>query len=247
MAAGGASFIDALNFHYFNDFHNDWERWDPSSPVRLSGALPAPTCGIVDDGQGTPYDAGGIDVIAKASHIKNRMQTCFGVDKPIWLTETAGPSTTDPLSQQEQARYVPKVYTRALSYGIPSITWFALTTPNHPDGQGLLDDNFNPKPAFYAYQTMTSELMGLAYARTLNVSGLEGYYFTNPANGAEKLVTWGSGTLVIPGAQQVRLVNYDGTQNITISDGGAGDADGSANGSVSVNITADPVYIQVLS
>ena len=174
MAAGGGDFFDALNFHYFQDFHAEWERWDPNSPVRTSGALPAPTCGIVDDNQGTAYYAGGIDVIAKSSHIYNRMKTCFGVDKPIWLTETASPSNQDPLTQQEQARYVPKVYARALSFGIPSITWFALTTPNHPDGQGLLDDDFKPKPAYDAYQTMTSELMGFRYARTLYTSQYRG-------------------------------------------------------------------------
>jgi hypothetical protein len=246
MAAGGGNYIDALNFHYFHDFEAEWIRWDPNSPDRIFGWLPAPTCGDVFDGQGDPYDAGGIDVIAKASHIQNRMKTCFGVDKPIWLTETARRSAdADPGTLDDQARYVPQVYARALSYGIPSITWFALTTPNHPDGQGLLLDDFTPKPAYYAYQTVTTELMGFKYSRALAAPNIEGYYFAKPSAGLEKLLAWGSGTLALTGANQVRVVNYVGSESV-ITDGQPGDMDNIVNGSVSVAISIDPLYLQVI-
>jgi hypothetical protein len=246
MAAGGGDYIDALNFHYFHDFEAEWIRWDPNSEDRILGWIPAPTCGIVDDGQGTPYYAGGVDVIAKASHIQNRIKTCFGVDKPIWLTETAGRSSDLPQSLDEQARYVPQVYARALSYGIPSITWFALTTPNHPDGQGLLLDDFTPKPAYYAYQTMTTELMGFKYSRTLAAANIEGYYFAKPSAGLEKLLAWGSGTLALSGANQVRVVSYTGSESV-ITDGQPGDVDNKVNGSVSIAIGIDPLYLQVIN
>ncbi|UCE01048.1 MAG: cellulase family glycosylhydrolase, partial [Chloroflexota bacterium] len=118
MNYGGGQYIDALNLHFFTDFRAEWDRWNPQSQDRLSGWLPAPTCGVVDNGQGTAYEVEGFDVVAKISHFRNRMNACFGVSKPIWLTEVAGHGyTDDQTSLIEQARYVIQVYARALSTG----------------------------------------------------------------------------------------------------------------------------------
>ena len=87
MENGGGLFIDALNFHFFTEFHAEWERWNPNSQDRRNGWLPAPTCGIVDDGVGTPYEVEGFDVVAKITHYRNRMNVCYGVSKPVWVTE----------------------------------------------------------------------------------------------------------------------------------------------------------------
>ncbi len=238
MEAGGGDYVDTLTFHYFPDFHAEWERWVPHGNP--------PTCGIVDDGQGTPYEAWGKDLIAKTNHFRNRMATCFGVNKPVWVTELAehGYANT-PSSLVQQARYVIQGYTRGLAAGVENITWYALVTINDSYEQGLLFDDWTPKPAFYAYQTLTSELTGYEYAHTLDTPAVEGYVFRNPC-GQEKTVAWGSGRLTFAPADQLRVADREG--NVTfIVDGGAGDADGAQNGTVELQLTADPVFAQVTS
>jgi hypothetical protein len=242
MESGGGSYFDVLNFHYFPDWHAEWERWDPASEDRRFGWIPAPTCGDLFDGQGTAYEAWGVDLIAKTTHFRNRMATCFGLNKPVWVTELAEhgyPNNPDSLAQQ--ARYVIRGYARGLAAGVENITWYALVTPNDSYHQGLLFDDLTPKPAFYAYKTMTAELRGYAYARTLNVPNVEGYVFATPC-GHEKTVAWGSGRLTFPGGR-LRVVDRWGNETF-IADGGAGDADGAQNGIVTLQLSADPVFAQ---
>ncbi|MBN1888384.1 MAG: hypothetical protein JW850_10350 [Thermoflexales bacterium] len=252
MANGGGAFADALNFHYFPDFHAEWERWDPRSADRRNGWLPAPTCGDVLDGQGTPYEAGGLDLMAKFSHFRNRMRTCFGVDKPVWVTELAEHGYANlPDSLARQARYVIQGHVRGLAAGAENITWYALTTPNDYHQQGLLFTDWSPKPSFYAYQALTAELAGYEYARergvwaydssTLGFSySVEAYVFANAA-GHEKTVAWGSGQLDFSSAQ-VRVVDRWGNVSF-VADGGAGDVDGAQNGAVTLQLSADPVFV----
>lgn len=181
MAAGGGDHIDVLNFHYFPDFHAEWERWDPNSEDRRRGWLPAPTCGDLFDGQGTAYEAWGIDLIAKTTHFRNRMAACFGVHKPVWVTELAEHGySNNPASLVQQARYVIQGYARGLAAGVENITWYALVTVNDAHEHGLLFDDFTPKPAFYAYQTLTAELAGYTYARMLSVPGCGGLRLCYP-------------------------------------------------------------------
>jgi hypothetical protein len=260
MAAGGGGYIDALNFHFFTDFRHEWERWDPNHPDRLNGWIPAPTCGNYFDGSGQEYSAWGEDLVAKATHISNRMSTCFGVNKPIFLTETsAGSYENIPEGLQFQAHYVTKTYARGISLGIPSITWYAITTPNEPYDHGLIYSDFSPKPAFYAYKTVTVELGGNVYKRSLDHPYLEGYYFRTPI-GKEKLIVWldylwaepevfvmpPPRPLDISPANQVRVVDYLGALKY-VDDGGPQDMDGAVNGSIRLNISINPVYIVITS
>jgi hypothetical protein len=245
MAAGGASYFDALNFHYFPDFHAEWdEQWNPPNPP--------PTCGPIRDGLDWTYDYSGIDVIAKKNHFTNRMKTCFGVNKPVWLTEVGahgelGLPDPDPHSLSNQARYVIKGHTRALAAGVQNITWYALATPNDPYEQSLLfNDSLTPKPAYYTYQTMTSELKDFRYNRTLNLPGGEAYVFQKKCVG-EKTVAWGNNVpITFSPASSLRVVNFLGYES-TVTDGGSGDIDLTHNGSVQLLITADPVFINVIS
>jgi hypothetical protein len=246
MAVGGGDYVDAVSFHYFPDWHAEWERWDPDSLDRQMGWLPAPTCGDLFDGQGVVYEAWGKDLIAKTTHFRDRLRTCFGVDKPVWVTELAEHGYAgDPDSLAQQARYVIQGYVRGLAAGVENITWYALTTPNDSYEQGLLFDDWTPKPGFYAYRTLTSELAGYAYARTLDVGGVEGYVFRNPCD-QEKVVAWGSGWLILEPAGRLRVVDREGSVTFIV-DGGTGDLDGVRNGAVELQLSADPVFVQVIS
>jgi hypothetical protein len=124
---------------------------------------------------------------------------------------------------------------------VENITWYALATPSDSYEQGLLHDDFTPKPAFYAYKTMTAELRGYTFAKTLDAPNVEGYLFRNPC-GKEKTVAWGSGTLPFAPAVQLRVVDREG--NVTfIQDGDAGDEDGMEDGTVELQLSADPVFV----
>jgi O-glycosyl hydrolase len=251
MAAGAAQYLDVTNLHYFVDFHKEWERWDPNSEDRRNGWLNAPTCGDVFDGLGDEYYAGGIDVIAKITHFRNRLSTCFGVNKPLWVTELAAPG--DPgndNSLAQQARYVIQVYSRGLSAGVRNLSWFALVTPPDDDGtQGLLyyddSDQLVAKPSFYAYKTMTSQLAGWQYAYSLAVPDVEGYVFKTPQE-KKRTVAWANGDplepayLAFPGTTELDVADRWGNHTY-IQDGSAADADGVQNGSVTLQLPGVPV------
>ena len=134
-------------------------------------------------------------------------------------------------------------YARGLTAGVGNITWYALTTPSDPYEQGLLFDDWTPKPAFYAYQTLTSELGGYEYVRTLNVPDVEGYVFQDLSL-QEKTVAWGSGTLTFVPAGQLRVVDREGSV-VSVVDGGEGDVDGVENGTVELQLSSEPVFVTV--
>jgi hypothetical protein len=234
MVHGGGEYIDVLNFHYFPDFHAEWERWVPwGNP---------PTCGTVDDGQGAAYDAWGIDLIAKTAHFRNRMSVCHNVEKPIWVTELAEHGYSgDPSSLTQQARYVIQGYTRGLAAGVENITWYALVTPNDSYEQGLLFEDWSPKPAYSAYQTLAVELAGYEYAHTLVGDNLEGYVFQTPCQRV-KTVAWGNGELTFAPVGRLRIVDREG--NVTlVTDGDPDDLDGAQNGTIQLRLSDDPVFI----
>jgi len=254
MENGGGNYIDVLNFHFFTDFHAEWDRWNPKSLDRINGVIPAPTCGLVDDGIGTDYSIEGFDVIAKTTHFKNRMDVCYGILKPIWITEvSAHGDPDDPDSMINQSRYVIMVYVRALSTGVKNITWFSLDQPPYdPNEQALLSPDFSPKPAFFTYQTLTREMRGFfEYIKDRNVcfwdnSGVscpvEAYIFRNNSR-EEKTVAWGTEVLSFQ-ADQLRVVDRSGGEAF-IKDGGDGDMDGLENGTISLQLTADPVFVSI--
>jgi O-glycosyl hydrolase len=240
MANDGDQYIDALNIHYFPDFHNEWERWTTGNK---------PTCGNVEDGLGDPYDAVGVDIIAKASHFRNRMSTCFEVNKPLWITELAEHGVvTDTASLNQQARYVIQGNVRSLAAGAKKIVWYALTTPSDAYDQALLFTDLSPKPAFTAFKTLSTELRDYQYLATVNAPNVEGYVFSALAQ-ANKTVAWvsgvSSGVLTLTPASQVRVVDRDG-HVVTVNDGSISDLDLSINGTIQLRMTIEPLFIQVI-
>jgi hypothetical protein len=269
-AAGAANYMDAVNFHYFKDFAAEWQRWTQGNP---------PTCGInsIRDPNGLPYSAYGLDVVAKGSHFLNRLKTCFNVNKPLWITEVGmhgiDASTPDPTGNlnlrrtingqtlENQAKYVFMVYARGLSLGAENITWYALKIiPNITgnDYQGLLYDSRDPgkentpKPAYYAFQTLTRELNGFKFNATLSASpNTEAYSFINPCLGT-KIIAWANQSTPIPyvinGVKSIQLVYRPqavGVQDIIIVDGDNNDLDKTVNGSITINLGVEPVIVQL--
>ncbi|PWB54482.1 MAG: hypothetical protein C3F13_06935 [Anaerolineales bacterium] len=226
MLLDGGGYMDAFNFHYFPDFAPEWERWN---------IPPRPTC--YEDG--ISYTAGGIDILAKRNYFNNRMNTCYQVYKPIWLTETGQHGYTgDEGSLRNQAYYVIKGYTRGLAAGIKNITWYELADNLDGFGQSLLYPDLSIKPGFTTYKTMVEALKGYRYLRTLDISGGEGYVFSNSC-GQEKIFAWGSDVpMIIPQAKMVKITDYLG-QVTQIWDGGPGDGDNKTNGAIQIQLVQD--------
>jgi hypothetical protein len=143
------------------------------------------------------------------------------------------------------------VYARALSAGVQNVTWFSLDPPPYdPYGQALLNPDFSPKPAFFAYQTLTREMDGYyEYSHNQNICSwnndgascsVEAYTLKDGSNN-EKTVAWGSEILSLQ-ADQLRVVDRNGNES-TIMDGGEGDQDGLLNGTVEVMLSEEPVFI----
>jgi hypothetical protein len=243
MENGGGNYLDIQNIHYFTDFRKEWERWNSKDP----------TCGLVEDDAGLTYDGSGIDVIAKAKHYKNRMLVCHAVDKPLWITEIAASSGRENNHDLDwQARYVPQVYARSLSVQVGNISWYGLTTPNQADEQGLLYEDFSPKPSFFAYQAMTKQLDGSRFHRTLSAPGIEGYAF-RMGTGVEKLLLWKLESLTaisseynLTPATRVLVVDYLGNEKIIV-DGGTEDLDGLLNRMIKLQVTEDPIYVTIIA
>jgi hypothetical protein len=151
----------------------------------------------------------------------------------------------NPGSLARQARYVIQGAVRALAAGAEHVTWFALTAPNDSgDHLDLLYNDWTPKPAFYAYQALTSELTGYGYMRALDVSRGEGYVFEN-ASGQERTVAWGRSTLTFGRANRLRVVDREGDVS-TIRDGSSQDEDGAQNGEIELQLSDNPVFVTVV-
>jgi hypothetical protein len=199
----------------------------------------------VENGPGPYYDAVGVDIIAKISHFRNRMSTCFGVNKPLWVTELAEHGyVNDPEWLNRQARYVIQGNVRSLAAGAEKIVWYALSTPGDPNGQALLFADLSPKPAFTAFKTLSTELRDYQYLATVNTPNVEGYVFSALAQ-ANKTVAWGSGVVTLTPASQVRVVDRDGHVS-TVDDGSISDLDLSINGTIQLRMTIEPIFIQVI-
>lgn len=147
-------------------------------------------------------------------------------------------------------------------------------SPEHPtEAHGLFRDHQldygHAKPAFWAYKTMTVRLNGFHYESAFYSEGgvsptlwdHEAYQFRRNADGARLLVAWANGgqynpdgisDLVIPSAHvtinshlSLSAANPTLPALVEVYDGGAGDADGQADGQITLKIDTNPLYILV--
>lgn len=230
LAAGGADYIDIIDFHYYEDFAYRW--LDPAVFDR--------------------YNQG---VIFKARYIQDQVLELGGVLKPIMCTEIGLPSINDQGEPREerQARYVIQSFARAMSADIAPIFWFMGVDLWQDKKFGLLRSNLRAKPSFYAFKTAATELAEAEFVRPRKdlISRFEGYEFN--ALGRTKTVIWEhSGTPVAlpfsvaqPGGV-LRVVNMGGGATL-LTDGGAGDADKVVNGKIPVTIDINPQIITDMS
>jgi len=244
LVNGGGPYFDVMNYHFYDDF-------------KLQFSPP--------------------NVIGKALVYRSELANWGFEDKPFVCSEVGLPNAPSSLgySDELQSRYVVQVFAQGMGagdYGVDfeALAWFTLVEYIHHEGRnyGLLNSDLSRRPVYWTYKTLTDELAGAQYVRVLNstdiddTSGLEGHVFT-ALGGSKKMVLWATSETTVersfpvdPG-QQLRVVQkqkysdaYPDTENpaswVIISDGDGNDRD-SQTGWIGIQITASPIYVEVIS
>jgi hypothetical protein len=222
LAAGGGQYIDAVGYHYYSN--------DPRyAHVGDKARVMKQTLGPVAD---------AIPFICTESGLTS---------DPVWGS-----------SEAIQARYLAKMYTYAAKYDVRSVVWYLYRDYTSPDPKGdyfaksgLVTVNNIPKPSFRAMQTFASEIGSGQYIRQLRASDglppeVEGYRFSHASGDSpfkEVSIVWtnpgaqGPYTVTVPADLHVlRAVDINGNPVSTTTN---------TDGSVSVQVGIDPMYVEV--
>ena len=174
---------------------------------------------------------GGI-VLGKADYLRTVMAS-YGVDKPILHSEgalfchPAYAKCNPPVPEfyESQADYVVWLFVRSWAAGLMGSVWFTVEGPGWRY-TNLLEYTLDPKPAYYAYQFITQELLGAMYQQQIaTYPGLRVYEFTKPGSGGSQpariWVVWApdetTHTMTLPaGVQQI----FDKYGNTIVPGGG---------------------------
>lgn len=99
------------------------------------------------------------DLLAYFQRLHEKLEK-YHVMKPVWLTE-CGCSTTEGWATEDvQAYRLPRIFLISYACGVDKVFWYKSRSreinPSDPeDFFGLWHRDYTPKPAYYAYQTLT--------------------------------------------------------------------------------------------
>jgi len=235
LTAGGGQYFDIMNFHYFPAADDRWQ----------------------DDSGG--FDSYNRGLAYKTSWIQNEIIRSTGESNPIMCSEAGKTSINHEgeIREEDQARFVVKVFARAMSTDIFPMFYFeGVDEPwlgVHLRHMGLMTNELQPKLSYQVYDVMTRELSGARFKRVRDDLWLrfEGYEFN--VNGRLKNVIWHTSAeseqisldVSQPGGT-MRVVELDGDEYF-VQDGGTEDLDGRTNGAVGVYVASRPQYFEDMS
>lgn len=230
LDAGGGSYVDVMNFHSYPAFNANWTQ---------------------NKGPG---------LLEKTQVIRNILAE-YNLDMPIIVTEAGWhsndpPGMSIPGSQQIQARYVVELFTQSMAADLDvMIFWMLYDIPGITFENGLVTNDSPPvkKLSFTTYQKIVEELGTSHFVRQFsqNETGsdlMEVYEFTDNVNQKTIYVAWlnpvdtdvvGQLKINAPGATIRDAITGNVLMNILDSD------DGQLDGQITVQIQADPVYVEV--
>jgi len=203
---GGGDHFGVMSFHCYVAFHPRWDLPDDGS--LLGDVAYEPACSGSTDLMKRPQEG---DILGKMTYLRKRLMkhnAAYG-DKPFIVSEVGRRSDanqpmlqqgclggTVPGSDEQQSRYAVQGNVRAMAAGVEAAIWYRLVDDDVGNSEyGLLDTSSNPKPAYWAYKTATSELMDATYNHQMTVTetsgwtDVEGYEFRMP-DGRLKWVLW---------------------------------------------------------
>lgn len=224
LAAGGCAYFDVMNFHSFPFYASRWT------------------------------DNRGAGVYEKTSAIRAKLAE-YDCNRPIIITESGWHSDEppwNPSSYEEQARYVPQLFTHAFAADVDMLVWWMLYDPpgNYWDN-GLVtgDTPPQPKPSFQAYQVVQATLLGTSFSKRytpeeLQHDRMELYQFEDAVRQRTTYIAWlnpvesPDATTLSFSADTVTVQTLYG-ETTTVTDV----SDGTQDGHTTVPITAQPTYV----
>jgi hypothetical protein len=221
LAAGGGAFFDVMNFHAYPAFAGNWASQGPG-------------------------------LLEKSEFLRAKLLT-YGLDKPLIITEAgwhSNPSPDYPNATPEiQARYVVQLFTQAKAARLELMIWWMLHDPGgfYPYDNGLVTFEGVRKSAFFAYQTLVSQLQTAHFVRKFSaaetgVPNMELYEFDDPFNNRTVYVAW----LNPVDTMEVQAWHLNVSQATVRNIYGNGIVMNAVPGSPLVlNVTAQPMYVEV--
>jgi hypothetical protein len=184
LAAGGGSYFDEFAFNAYAVFAVGWEQQSQAN--------------------------GAFDVAAKTNFIRTKFPSIaskpmYVLESGVWSDSSVGlpvrmpDGSTGSVSPTDdwQAAYPVKLFTRAVSAGLNGLIWYGMRDYAGDVQRGLLNQQDQPKKAFYGYQQATLRLAGTDFVskvtpRSTQSGQVEGYVFTT-ARGGRITVLWAVG------------------------------------------------------
>ncbi len=221
LTAGGGNYFDIMNFHYYVAFESVWRLY-------------------------------GKDILGKANYIRSILNGYGFQEKPFFVSESGEWSTESDAcviffrrSEEVQAKYVPKLFVRALSdSNIKAVSWFILQDFGFDAGcdttRGLIRANGSLKPSYYAYKTASDLLSAASFQGILaNADGYEGYEFLG-SEGKRIYALWNESgdlpiSLDIPSRQVLRVDKLGNQEAISPAFGNQ----------YNLTIGPDPIYLLI--
>lgn len=114
----------------------------------------------------TPEESGYVEDLQGISDLTAK----YGRRLPMWITEVGWPTDPAGSSEARSARLLVRSHALALAHGVENIAWYDY----HDDGVdpsynehhfGVLYHDMTPKPSYFAYRTLATELAGLRFER----------------------------------------------------------------------------------
>jgi hypothetical protein len=178
LEVGAAPHFDAVPYHWYPSYTKQRKDYDLHS--------------------GMQWDSWGGGIIGKAKYL-NQIMAEYGVQKPLYVNEVAlgcpenwnwcaPPDYPDSQFYDMQADFLVKTYVRAYSEGIQGIMWYTLQGPGWRN-TGLLDGQSNPRPAYNAFQNLSTQLGYATYLHKPDYgANVEAYAFR--VDGAVVHILW---------------------------------------------------------
>lgn len=214
LAAGGGDCFDVMNFHYYPPFASVWADYGPG-------------------------------MLGKVNHLRDNYDIA---GKPLIVTEAGWHSEDYSVYQstpQMQSRYVIRLFTQAKVAGLDALSWWTWIDPGGGYGpNGLLNEELETKPAYYAYRDAAARLGRASFEAALDAGAdtVEVYRFSSD-DGQPFYVAWSnddsSHTVLLP-LSRAHLVDMYGDVLDAVHDRD----DGSANGQIRVTFGRDPIYVE---
>jgi hypothetical protein len=236
IKAGGAGYIDVLDFHMYNYISRIYRDIPKLKEVLEKCKVEKPIW-ILETGDPSDFTNNNAALKGIARHEDYQPQ---------------GPWDWPTFDEEEQARRLVKRMVLARSQGVEKIFWYNLQDripkervnprakkSGHKNTKGLLYADFTPKKSFYAYKFLISKLAGARFEKALDLGhpNCLGFLFTQGT--ASVAVAWcwqGSAEVDLAlGAKEAQVHDKLGKA--------LGVLKGDRVGKIRATLTPDPLYL----